>query len=98
MQLAGHLRGCALQEWKLLDEDEKSAYDDVISALRTQLEHGSKTLASQDFRIIAQKDDEQVSKFIRRLERTFKIAYGRDPMSGTLYFMDSFRRAFVRKS
>lgn len=82
LQLAGHLRGRALQEWNLLDEDEKSAYNDAIGALRTRLEHGSKTLAAQDFRHIAQKDDEQVSEFIRRLERTFKIAYGRDPMSG----------------
>lgn len=64
----------ALQEWNLLDE--------AISALRTRLEHGSKTLAAQDFCHIVQKDDEQVPKFIRRLERTFKIVYGRDPMSG----------------
>ena len=41
----------------------------MISALHTRLEHGS-------------KDDEQVSEFIRPLERTFKIAYGRDPISG----------------
>jgi beta-phosphoglucomutase-like phosphatase (HAD superfamily) len=48
LQLAGHLRGYALQEWNLLDKDEKSAYNDATSALRTRLEHGSKTQAVQD--------------------------------------------------
>ena len=38
-------------------------------------------MAAQDFRHAMQKDSESVSDFIRRLERMFHIAYGRDPMS-----------------
>ena len=64
-----------------MDGSEKASYDVAVSALWNRLEHGNKTLAAQDFRHIAQKDDEQVATFIRRLERTFKIAYGHDTMS-----------------
>ena len=81
LQLAGHLRGRALQEWNLMEEVEKACYEDAVSALRSRLEHGNRTLAAQDFRHITQKDDELVATFIRRLERTFKIAYGHDVMS-----------------
>ena len=50
-------------------------------ALRTRLNSGNKTLAALDFRHIVQKETESISDFIRRLERTFQIAFGRDPMS-----------------
>ena len=81
LQLAGHLRGRALQEWNLLDDTSKSTYSGAIEALRTRLDGGNKTLAAQDFRHISQGNDERVADFIRRLERTFRVAYGRDPMS-----------------
>lgn len=38
-------------------------------------------MAAQDFRHTSQKSDESVADFIRRLEHTFQIAYGRDKMS-----------------
>lgn len=66
LQLAGHLRGRAIQQWSLLDETEK---------------HDFKVLAVHDFRHLAQGKKETVSELIRRLERTFRIAYGRDSMS-----------------
>ena len=82
MQLAGHLRGRALQEWNLLDEEtERATYDSAVGALRNRLDTGSKTLAAQDFRHIAQAETESVTDFIRRLERTFRVAYGQDRMS-----------------
>ena len=37
--------------------------------------------AAQDFRHITQKEGETVNDFIRRLEYTFCVAYGRDAMS-----------------
>ena len=38
-------------------------------------------MAAQDFRHTTQKDAETVPDFIRRLERTFRVAYGRDNLS-----------------
>ena len=37
-------------------------------------------MAAQDFRHITQGEGEGVSSFIRRLEWTFQLAYGRDGM------------------
>ena len=81
IQLAGHLRGRALQEWSLLDQKEKDSLDTAIASLRRRLDPGSKALAAQDFRHTLQKEGEAVSDFIRRLERTFRVAYGRDAMA-----------------
>ena len=80
IQLAGHLRGRALQEWNLLGGSERGTYDTAVTALRSRLDPGSKAMAAQDFRHISQKEGESVSNFIRRLERTFQLAYGRDGM------------------
>lgn len=84
LQLAGHLRGRALQEWNLLDDTSKTTYSGAIEALRIRLDSGNKTLAAQDFRHISQGDDERVADFIRHLERTFQVAYGRDRMSAEM--------------
>ena len=81
MQLAGHLRGRALQEWNLLSDRDKGSYADAIQALRSRLDPGGRTLAAQDFRHTVQGETELVADFIRRLERTFQIAYGQDGMS-----------------
>ena len=81
MQLAGHLRGRARQEWDLLSETEKGSYSQAVRALHGKLEPVNKALAAQDFRHICQGDNESVADFIRRLEHTFKVAYGRDSMS-----------------
>ena len=81
MQFAGHLRGRALQEWNLLGPEDKESYEAATRALRTRLDPGGRALAAQDFRHTAQRESEPVSDFVRRLERTFQIAYGRDGMS-----------------
>ena len=81
LQLAGHLRGRALQEWNLLSQSEKSSWGSAIQALKSRLEPGVRALAAQDFRHLAQSDGEAVSDFLCRLERTFQLAYGRDHMS-----------------
>ena len=81
MLLAGRLRGRALVEWNLLSTEEKSIYSAAKHALRTRLDPGSKVIAAQDFRHAIQKDEESVSDFIRRMERCFQVAYGRDNLS-----------------
>ena len=81
IQLAGHLKSRALQEWNLLGTEEKSSFSRAVEALRLRLDCGDKTLAAQDFRHSAQREGESVGDFVRRLERTFRIAYGRDHMS-----------------
>ena len=52
-----------------------------MSALRNRLDPGSKIMAAQDFRHASQDENEKVEDFIRRLERLFKVAYGRDSLS-----------------
>ena len=81
LQLAGHLCGQALQEWSLLSSSEKASYAEAVKALKMRLDPGSRALAAQDFRHTSQGDQERVADFIRRLERTFYVAYGREGMS-----------------
>ena len=80
IQLAGHLKGRARQEWSLLPETEKSEYEKGVRTLRARLDPGSKALAAQDFRHAAQDENEKVGDFIRRIEKTFCRAYGHDTM------------------
>ena len=81
IQLAGYLRGRALQEWNLITTIDYTTYQSAVVALRTWLDPGNKTLAALDFRHIIQKETESLSDFIRRLECIFQIAFGHDPMS-----------------
>ena len=81
IQLAGHLRGRAQQEWGLLSEQEKESLERATASLRARLDPSSRTLAAQDFRHASQREGESVSDFIRRLEQFFKLAYGRDGLS-----------------
>lgn len=81
MQLAGHLKGRARQEWSLLVTEEKSTYERGIAALRSRLDSGSKTLAAQDFRHAAQEEKEKVSDFVCRLEKIFHCTYEHNTMS-----------------
>ena len=95
MQLAGHLRGRALQEWNLLRDAERETYQTAVAALRGRLDAGSKTMAAQDFRHATQGESESVGDFIRRLERTFHLVYGRDGMQVETHVpccIASFRR------
>jgi len=80
MQLAGHLRGRALQEWNLLTKEDRASYGLAVGALRERLDPGSQALAQQDFRHAIQAESECVADYIRRLERLFQIAYGRGGM------------------
>ena len=50
IQLAGHLRGKALQEWNLLSKEDKATWQVAVSALKGRLDPGNKILAAQDFR------------------------------------------------
>lgn len=81
LQLAGHLRGRALQEWNLIPAGDRSTFDSAVSALRSRVEPGNRVLAGQDFRHARQEGSESVSEYIRRLEKLFQAAYGRDGLS-----------------
>ena len=81
MQLPGYLKGRALQEWRLLPRSEQQSYPTAVEALRTRLDPGSKTVAAQEFQHSLQKSGESVSDFIRRLEKKYQIAYGRDDLN-----------------
>ena len=78
IQLVGHLKGWALQEWDLIPSEDKQTYTTAIDSLRERLDPGGRMLAVQDFRHASQRDEETVADFIRRLERHFRVAYGRD--------------------
>jgi hypothetical protein len=81
LQLAGHLKGRARQEWSLLGDTEKSDYSLAVTVMRGRLDPNNRTLAAQDFRHMQQQKDETVADFMRRLERTFSHAYGKDPLT-----------------
>ena len=76
IQLAGNLRGRALQEWNLLSEGEHLTFNSAVKSLRNCLESGAKAMAAQDFQHCTQRDCEEVSNFITRLEKTSCLAYG----------------------
>ena len=80
IQQTGHLKSLALQEFNLLRLEDRDLIAKAVEALRLCLD--CRVLAAQDFRHATQKDEESVSDFVRHLERTFKTAYGREPMSG----------------
>ncbi|XP_065915676.1 myosin-13-like [Dysidea avara] len=81
IQLAGHLKGQALQEWNLLEDSDKVGWKEAAKVLQSRLEHGNRTMAAQEFRHLRQGTTETVSEFIRRLERTFRIAHGKGMMA-----------------
>ena len=81
IQLAGHLKGQALQEWNLLEDTDKVVWQEAAKVLQSRLEHGNRTMAAQQFRHLRQSTTESVSKFIRRLEHTFRIAHGKGIMA-----------------
>ena len=81
LQLAGHLRGRALEEWSFLEECDKVRWDDVVKALSTRLDPGSRVLAAQDFLCMSQGTTESVSDFVQRLKRTFHVVNRKDHIS-----------------
>ena len=96
LQLAGHLRGRARQEFSLLAPEEKSTFIRAKAAVRSRLEGGSKILAAQDFRHATQEPQEAVSDNIIRLEKIFRRAMAKTTWrrrQGMLCFMPSYKRA-----
>ena len=81
LQLAGHLRGRALQEWSLLQGSEKQTMDSAVEALRNRLDPGSRMLGALEFKHMSQHPKEGVCEFVTRLEKAFREAYGREPLS-----------------
>ena len=81
LQLAGHLRGKALQEWTLLGTDAIKNFGTALAALQSRLDPGGPALAAQDFRHLTQHNGESVADFIRRLESVFRRAYGKEKLS-----------------
>ena len=81
MQLPGYLQGRALQQWRLLPKTEQHSYSTAIDALGTRLDPGSKITAAQEFRHSLQRSSETVSDFIRRIQKTYQVAYGRDNLN-----------------
>ena len=81
IQLAGHLKGRALQEWNLLSDDDRATYLRAVAALRSRMDPGSRVMAAQDFWRATQEEQEKVTDFIWRLERLFKLAYGHEGIS-----------------
>ena len=64
----------------MLSEGYRSTFEAAVKALCERLDPGGKAMAAQDFRHCSQSENEPVSDFIRRLERTFRLAYGHDKM------------------
>ena len=81
LQLAGHLKGRAFQEWNLLTASKRSTYQSATESLKSRLDTGSRLLAAQGFRYAVQKDVELVVDFICRLEHLFQIAHGHEQLS-----------------
>ena len=82
IQLTGHLRGRALQEWTLLRETEKGTLGEAaVTSLQSHLDPGSRALVALDFRHAAQRQGESVAEYISRLEQLFRRAHGREGMS-----------------
>ena len=81
IQLAGHLWKKALQEWNVLDQEDRSNYSRACQLMQAKMDPDNKAIAAQDFHHTVQEENELVIDFIRRLERTFRRAYGGDKLS-----------------
>ena len=84
IQLAGQLKGTALQEWNLFSGSEKTMYELATFTLRSKLDPGSKIMAAQDFRHASQEENEKVDDFVHRLEQLFKLANSHDTISAEM--------------
>lgn len=66
---------------RMESDEEKTTFVKAVDGLRSRIDLANKAAAAQDFRHTAQTDSETVSDFVRRLEKVFRVAYGRDGMS-----------------
>ena len=60
IQLAGHLKGRALQGWNSIPAMEKNSYDWAVAALKNRLDPVSKIMAGQDFGHASQEESKRV--------------------------------------
>ena len=74
-------KGRALQEWSLLSLTVQQDYTAAIDALRSRLDSTNRTVAAQDFCYSIQRQGESVADFIRRLEKAYQLAYGKDSLN-----------------
>lgn len=81
MQLPGYLRGRALQEWHLLSHQEQQSYQTAVDALQSRLDPRNRTMAAQEFRHSMQRQEESDTEFIRRIEKAYQVAYGKDSLN-----------------
>ena len=61
-----------------MGDDDRLTYDAAVKVLRSRLDFGSRQIAAQEVRHCAQSEGEKVGDYIRRLEKMFRVAYGRD--------------------
>ena len=87
MQLAGHLIGRALQEWKLLNPTDKHS---TVKALRERLDLQNQNLALLNFCHASQRSSETVSDFLRRLEQLYQTAFGHE-----MYYLKLEKNCFM---
>ena len=80
IQLPGYLKGRALQEWHLLSCVEQQSYQTAVDALESRLDPRNRTMAAQEFRHSIQRQGESVAEFIRRIEKAYQVAYGKDSL------------------
>ena len=81
IQLPGYLKDRALQEWHLLGREEQQSYSTAVSALQSRLDPRNRTMAAQEFRHSMQCHGESAAEFIRRLEKAYQVAYGKDSLN-----------------
>ena len=62
-------------------EGSKTSFSAAVKTLQARLDSGSRVVAAQDFRHLSQQATETVADFICRVEKTFRRAYGHEPMS-----------------
>ena len=98
MQLAGYVQVQALQEWDLLEDHDKTSWEEALKMLYSRLNPGHKVLSAQNFRHTTQRKTESVTDFIRSLKWTFQIAYGQDGLTQEMrkpFCMARYRMVFV---
>ena len=69
------------QQQQHANEEIERLNKEVVTMLHAKLDPGNQTLSALDFHHAVQKDSEAVADYIRHLERTFQIGFGRDKMS-----------------
>ena len=102
MQLEGHLKGKALQEWTLMSREERSDIGVGTAKLRERIDPVNPFVAVQEFRHLMQAKTETVSDYIRHVERAYRIAHRKEVQPETreaLLFMqmrEGLREEIIR--